>query len=72
MIRFIATLAFTASFLIGAPAFALTSKQKKETCEFGATDQKLTGAKRKAFMAKCMSNADSPRGTPAAPMPKSQ
>ena len=42
-----------------------------ETCAFGADDQKLTGAKRKAFMSKCMSNKDSPRGKPmAAPKPQ--
>ncbi len=42
-----------------------------ETCKFGADDQKLAGAKRKAFMSKCMSNADSPRGKPAMPKPQS-
>jgi len=47
-----------------ASALAATSKQKAETCKFGADDQKLTGAARKAFMAKCMSNKDSPRGKP--------
>jgi hypothetical protein len=46
------------------PTFALTSKQKMETCKFGADNQKLTGAARKSFMAKCMSNEDSPRGQP--------
>ena len=35
-----------------------------ETCTFGADEQKLTGAKRKSFMTKCMSNEDSPRGKP--------
>jgi psiF repeat len=51
----------TATFLIvscaGAaltPALALTAKQKMETCKFGADDQKLAGAARKAFMTKCM------------------
>jgi hypothetical protein len=42
-----------------------------ETCTFGADDQKLTGAKRKAFLSKCMANRDSPRGKPA-PAPKPQ
>jgi len=58
-----------ASLLFAAPASAATAEQKKETCEFGANDQKLTGAKRKAFMAKCMSNKDSPRGKPV-PAPR--
>ena len=43
-----------------------------ETCKFGADDQKLTGAARKAFMSKCMSNTDSPRGKPVDPAPKAQ
>ena len=43
-----------------------------ETCTFGADDQKLMGAKRKAFLSKCMSNADSPRGKPVTPKPKPQ
>jgi hypothetical protein len=30
------------------------------------------GAKRKAFLSKCMSNTDSPRGKPATPKPKPQ
>ena len=58
-----------AAFLFGAPAVAATSQQKMETCKFGADDQKLAGAKRKAFMSKCMSNADSPRGRSAVPRP---
>lgn len=40
------------------PASAATKEQKMETCTFGADDAKLEGAKRKAFMAKCMSNAN--------------
>ena len=39
-----------------APAVALTTKQKSETCTFGANDQKLAGAARKSFMSKCMAN----------------
>jgi hypothetical protein len=41
------------------------------TCKFGADDQKLKGKARDAFMKKCMSNHDDPRGTaPGAPPPK--
>jgi hypothetical protein len=71
MIRLIAA-AGLAAFLFGAPAVAATSQQKMETCKFGADDQKLAGAKRKAFMSKCMANADSPRGKPAMPRPNPQ
>ena len=65
MARLIAAAGLAASFLLAAPAFAATSKEKMETCKFGADDQKLAGAERKSFMSKCMSNADSPRGKPA-------
>jgi hypothetical protein len=41
-----------------APASAATNEQKTETCTFGADDAKLEGAKRKAYMTKCMSNAN--------------
>jgi hypothetical protein len=41
-----------------APVSAATAEQKKETCTFGADDAKLEGAKRTAYMAKCMSNAN--------------
>ncbi len=53
-----------------APAVAATAQQKTETCEFGADDQKLTGAARKSFLSKCMANRDSPRGKPAARRPQ--
>ena len=69
IVRFAMAVGFAASLLFAAPASAATPQQKKETCEFGANDQKLTGAKRKSFMAKCMSNKDSPRGKPV-PAPK--
>jgi psiF repeat len=64
MLKIIAAIGLAASFALVTPAVAATAQQKKETCTFGADDQKLTGAKRKAFLAKCMSNADSPRGKP--------
>jgi hypothetical protein len=54
-----------------APALAITPKQKMATCKFGADDQKLVGAARAAFMKKCMSSKNDPRGTavgtPASP-----
>jgi hypothetical protein len=64
--RLIAALGVVAMMTMagGTPSLALTSKQKAETCKFGADNQKLTGAARKSFMAKCMSNQDSPRGQP--------
>ena len=64
MMRFVLAAGLAAIVMTGTPALAATSKQKMETCKFGADDQKLQGAARKAFMAKCMSNKDSPRGKP--------
>jgi hypothetical protein len=63
MVRMIAA-AGLAAFVLSAPAQAATSKEKVETCAFGADELKLIGAKRKAYMAKCTSNQDSPRGKP--------
>jgi hypothetical protein len=40
--------------LLATPASAISYKQKMETCKFGADDQKLAGAKRNAFIKKCM------------------
>jgi hypothetical protein len=65
MARLMAAAGLAGMVLAHAPAFALTAKQKMETCKFGADDQKLTGAARKKFMSNCMANRDSPRGKPA-------
>jgi len=64
MLRFIAAAGLAAMLVSGGAAQAATSKQKAETCKFGADDQKLTGAARKKFLANCMANRDSPRGKP--------
>jgi hypothetical protein len=73
MPRLAAAAGLAASLLFSSSSgWALTSKDKMETCTFGANDQKLLGAARKSFMAKCMANKDSPRGKPAKPNPKPQ
>jgi hypothetical protein len=66
-----------AAGLIGAlsaisPVWAVTAKQKMETCKFGADDQNLQGAARKSFLAKCMAKGDAPGkpSKPAAAKPK--
>lgn len=71
MLRLIALAGLAAPFMLSTPAVAATAKQKQETCKFGADEQKLTGAARKSFMSKCLSNKDSPRG-PAIQPPKTQ
>jgi hypothetical protein len=53
---------FSLAMLPGAPAVAVTAKQKMETCKFGADDQKLTGKDRAVFLKKCMSNKNDPTG----------
>lgn len=61
-----------AAMLFNAPALAITAQEKMKTCEFGADDQKLTGAARKSFMSKCMAAGDAPGPKTAAKKPKSQ
>jgi hypothetical protein len=70
MLRTLSLICLLPVLLAVTPASALTKAQKAETCKFGADDQKLTGAKRKVFLAKCMSNRDDKRGPAAKPTAK--
>lgn len=75
MVRYVFVVAALLAMLPSAPSFAVTAKEKAATCKFGADDQKLAGKARTAFMAKCMSNKNDPRGgaagaAGAAPPPK--
>ena len=71
MMRTMVAIGLLALLLPGTPALALTTKQKMETCTFGANDQKPKGAERKSFMSKCMANTDAPAKKPkAAPKPQ--
>jgi psiF repeat len=72
MLRFVALVATLAVVLPGPSSFALTAKDKMATCKFGADDQNLQGKARSAFIKKCMSNKDEPRGAAAAPPPGGQ
>ncbi len=55
MPRLLALTALLPLLLIATPAAAaVTAKEKVDTCKVGADEQKLEGAKRKAFLAKCM------------------
>ncbi len=73
MLRTAVVAAMLAVMLPAAPSFAISQKDKLATCKFGADDQHLQGAQRSAFMKKCMSNKNDPRGpaTGEAPAPKS-
>lgn len=63
MYRYTFIAVFAAAFAMpGSPALAVSAKDKMATCKFGADDQKLVGAPRKNFMAKCMANRNDPRG----------
>ena len=67
MIRRLFLAGFVIAMLPHVPCFAVTAKQKMATCEFGAKDQKLQGAARKSFIAKCMSDTNDPRGSGGSP-----
>ncbi len=44
--------------LLASPASAITAKQKMDTCKFGADNEHLAGAKRNAFIKKCMAGGN--------------
>jgi hypothetical protein len=71
MIRYVVVVSVLTVLLPSASSLAVTPKQKMETCQFGADDQRLEGAARKAFMAKCMANKNDPRGSGAGAQPAS-
>jgi len=60
--------------LAATPASAVTSEEKMETCKVGAESQQLQGAKRDAFIKKCMAggNYEPPARKNAKPAPKPQ
>lgn len=62
MLRTFALAGVLPVLLLATPASAITTKQKMETCKFGADNQKLTGAKRSQFLKNCMANRNDKRG----------
>ena len=80
MARLTIAAAFAAALLHVSPTWvgqtwvsqtwAATPQEKLETCNFGADEKKLTGAARKAYIARCTSDQDSPRGKPVGPKSK--
>jgi hypothetical protein len=52
------TIAFIPVLLVATPAAAVTSQEKMETCKVGAESQQLQGAKRDAFIKKCMAGGN--------------
>jgi hypothetical protein len=57
MLRILA-LALVSAVLVATPAAAVTSEEKMETCKVGAQSQQLQGAKRDAFIKKCMASGN--------------
>ena len=66
MYRYALAAAMLAALSSWTPTCAATAKKKMATCKFGADDQHLQGKARSAFMKKCMSDTDEPRGASAA------
>lgn len=58
MLRKIALTALIPLLALATPALAATKEQKMETCKVGADSDNLTGAKRDAFMKKCMGSGN--------------
>jgi hypothetical protein len=60
--------------LATTPASAVTPEEKRETCKVGAESQQLQGAKRDAFIKKCMAggNYEPPARKNAKAAPKPQ
>lgn len=52
--RMLAIAALVPVLALATPALAATKEQKMETCKVGADSDNLTGAKRDAFIKKCM------------------
>jgi psiF repeat-containing protein len=57
MLRTLA-IALVTVVLAAAPTLAVTSQEKMETCKVGAESQQLAGAKRSAFIKKCMAQGN--------------
>jgi hypothetical protein len=58
MLRTLGLMSLLPLLLLATPASALTTKQKMETCKVGADGQQLTGAKRTAFINRCMAKGN--------------
>lgn len=78
MLRTIAIAGLFPLLLMATPAGAVTKEEKMETCKVGAEAQNLTGAKRDAFVKRCMAQgnyepaARKKAATQAKPKPKAQ
>lgn len=72
MLRTLA-IALVPILLAAAPAAAVTTQEKMETCKVGADSQQLQGGKRTAFIKRCMAKGNyepAARKNAAKPAPK--
>ena len=58
MLRILALAGLIPLLLTANPVLAANTKQKMDICKFGADNQQLKGAKRTAFIKRCMANED--------------
>ena len=72
MLRHVCALIVVMMAAAATPASAITPAEKMETCKFGADDQKLEGAERKAFLSKCMANEKASPAKSKLPPPSPQ
>ena len=56
--RLLAITALLPILVVATPALAATKAQKMDTCKIGADSENLEGAKRDAFMKKCMGSGN--------------
>jgi hypothetical protein len=63
-LRILMAILLGAGLLVWSPTLKSVAQDKKGTCEFGADDQKLKGAERKKFIARCMAKEDAPEKKP--------
>jgi len=70
MLHKLALIALVPLIASASPALAVTTQEKQETCKVGADSQELTGAKRDAFIKRCMAKGNyEPPGRKAAKKP---
>ena len=67
MLRHALVATLLAAAVAGTPSFALSKKDKEDTCRIGADAQNLQGPDRARFMKNCMANRNDPRGPARAP-----
>jgi hypothetical protein len=52
---------------LAQPTSTISTKDKMETCKFGAKDQNLSGKAEQDFIKKCMANEPAPKKTSTKP-----